>query len=54
MTYARSAWELAADTYLLKLERLQSKVLRTIGNFSRCTPVPDLHTALKFRTYKII
>jgi hypothetical protein len=39
------AWELAADTYLLKLQRLQKKVLRTIGNFSRCTPVCDLHTA---------
>jgi hypothetical protein len=45
MIYACSAWELAADTYLLKLQHLQNKVLRTIGNFSRCTPVRDLHTA---------
>jgi hypothetical protein len=45
MTYACPAWELAADTYPLKLQRLQNKVLRTIGNFPRCTPVRDLHTA---------
>jgi hypothetical protein len=41
ITYACAAWELAADTYLLKLQRLQNKVLRTIGNF----PVRDMHTA---------
>jgi hypothetical protein len=29
MTYACTAWELAADTNLLKLQRLQNKVLRT-------------------------
>jgi hypothetical protein len=39
------AWELATDTYLLKLQRLQNKVLRTIGNFPRCTPVRDMQTA---------
>jgi hypothetical protein len=44
-TYACPAWELAADTYLLKLQRLQNKVLCTIGNFPRCTPVRDMHTA---------
>jgi hypothetical protein len=32
-------------TYLLKLQRIQNKVLRTIGNFPRCTPVRDMHTA---------
>jgi hypothetical protein len=45
ITYACSTWELVADTYLLKLQRLQIKVLRTIGNFPRCTPVHNLHTA---------
>jgi hypothetical protein len=45
MTYACLAWEFAAHAYLLKLQRLQNKVLRTIGNFPRCTPVRDLHTA---------
>jgi hypothetical protein len=44
MTYACPAWELAADTYLLKLQSLQNKVLRTTGKFPRCTPVCDLHT----------
>jgi hypothetical protein len=45
MTYACPAWELAADTYILKLLRMQNKVLRTTGNFPRCTPVRDLQTA---------
>jgi hypothetical protein len=44
MTYACPASELAADTCLLKLQRMENKVLRTIGNFPRCTPVLDLHT----------
>jgi hypothetical protein len=43
ITYAFPAWELAADTYLLKLECMQNKVLRTTGNFPRCTPVRDFH-----------
>jgi hypothetical protein len=37
MTYASPAWEFAADTHLIKLQRLQNKVLRTIGNFPRRT-----------------
>jgi hypothetical protein len=45
MSYACPAWELAADTYLFKLQRLRNKVLPTIGHFPRCTPVRDLHTA---------
>jgi hypothetical protein len=43
--YACPACELATDTYLLKLQRLQNKVLRTIGNVPRCTPVRHMHTA---------
>jgi hypothetical protein len=54
ITYACPAWELAADTYLLKLQRLHNKVLRTIGNFPRCTPVRDMHTVLTFHMYMII
>jgi hypothetical protein len=46
MIYACSAWELAADTYLLKLQRLQNKVLCSPGYFQRSTQVYDLHTAL--------
>jgi hypothetical protein len=45
MTYASPAWEFAADTYLIKLQRLQNKVLRTIGNSSRRTPVREIHMA---------
>jgi hypothetical protein len=47
MTYACHAWEFAADNHLLKLQRLQNKVLRTIGNFARRTPVRHLHMAFK-------
>jgi hypothetical protein len=43
MTYACPAWEFAAESHLLKLQRLQNKVLRTIGNFPRRTSVHDLH-----------
>jgi hypothetical protein len=46
MTYASPSWEFAADTYLMKLQRLQNKVLRTIGNYPTRTPVRDLHLAL--------
>jgi hypothetical protein len=35
MTYACTAWELSADIHHLKLQRLQNKVLRTIGKFPR-------------------
>jgi hypothetical protein len=47
MTYACPAWEFAADTYLLKLQRLQNKVLRTIANYRRRTPTRDLHKVFK-------
>jgi hypothetical protein len=45
MTYACPAWEFAAECHLLKLQRLQNKVLRTIGNFSERTSVRDMHKA---------
>jgi hypothetical protein len=45
MTYASLAWQFAADTRLLKLKRLQNKVLPIIGNFPRSTPVRELHKA---------
>jgi hypothetical protein len=34
------------NTHLLKLQRLQNKVLRTTGNFPRHTPVCELHKAI--------
>jgi hypothetical protein len=33
MTYASPLWELAADTHLLKWQRLQNKELRMLANF---------------------
>jgi hypothetical protein len=55
MSYACLAWDSAADTYLLKLQRLQNKVLRTIVTFPKCTPVRSLHTAFKLLyTYTIL
>jgi hypothetical protein len=45
MTYACPAWELVADTYFLKLQRMQNKVLRAIGRFPRYSPVRYLYTA---------
>jgi hypothetical protein len=47
MTYACPAWEVAAECHFLKLERLQNKVLRTIGNFPRSTSVRDMHVAFQ-------
>jgi len=37
MTYACPAREFAADRYLLKLQRLQNKILYTIDNLPRRT-----------------
>jgi hypothetical protein len=45
MTYASPAWEFVPHTHLLKLQRLQNKVLHTTGNFPRHTPVRELHKA---------
>jgi hypothetical protein len=37
-TYACPAWELTADSHLLKLQRPQNRVFRTTGN------LPQLYT----------
>jgi hypothetical protein len=47
MNYVCPAWEFAAEIHLLKSQRLQSRVLRTIGNFSRHTSVRDMHVAFQ-------
>jgi hypothetical protein len=47
MTYAYPTWEYAVDTHLLKLQCLQNKVFRAIGNLDRCTPVCKLLVAFK-------
>jgi hypothetical protein len=45
MTCACPAAELAADTYILKLQRLQNNALRTTGIFPRYIPIRDLNMA---------
>jgi hypothetical protein len=45
MTYACPDWEFSAETHLLKLQRLQNKILRTIGNFPKGESVRDMHAA---------
>jgi hypothetical protein len=47
MTYACPAWEFAAETHLLKFQRLQNNVLRTTGKLQRSTPVRDFHIAFQ-------
>jgi aminoglycoside N3'-acetyltransferase len=47
MTYVCPAWEFAAESPLLKLQRLQNRVLSTIGNFRRPTSVHDMHVAFQ-------
>jgi hypothetical protein len=43
MTYACPTWEYAADTHLLKLQRLQNRVLSA----DRFTRVRELHVAFR-------
>jgi hypothetical protein len=50
MTYACSAWEFTAECHLLKLQRLQNRVLRTIGNFPRRTSVHEIMNMEMFAT----
>jgi hypothetical protein len=47
MIYTCPALEFAAETYLLKLQRLQNLVLRTIGKLPRRTLVRDTHVAFQ-------
>jgi hypothetical protein len=47
MSYACPAWEFAADTHLMKLQRLLNKIVHIIGKFLRSTPIPDMHTAFQ-------
>jgi hypothetical protein len=47
MTYVCPTWEYAADTYFLKLQRLQNRVLCTTGNLDRCIAACELHVTFK-------
>jgi hypothetical protein len=53
LTYVCPAWEFAADSYLLKLQRLQNRALRTICNLPRHTPIRDLHRSFKIPYHMI-
>ena len=46
LTYAAPVWSNTSSYSYHRLQISQSKCLRVIGNFSRCTPVPRLHTTL--------
>jgi hypothetical protein len=47
MTYPCPAWEPAADTRLMKLQRLQNKVLRNTGKFPKSTLIRDMHMTFR-------
>jgi hypothetical protein len=47
MTHICPTWEYGADAHLLKLQRLQNRVLRAIGNLDRRTVVDELHVGFK-------
>jgi hypothetical protein len=47
ITYACPTREYAADAHLLKLQRLQNRVLHAIRKLDRCTPVRKLHVAFR-------
>jgi hypothetical protein len=47
MVYSCPTWEYAADAHHLKLQRLQNRVLRAIGNIDRRTSVRKLNVAFK-------
>jgi hypothetical protein len=43
LTYACPTWEFVAECHLLKLQRLQNRVLCSIGNFPRHMSIRDMH-----------
>jgi hypothetical protein len=47
MTYACSTFEFWADIHLKKSHWLQNKVFRTVGKFTRNTPITDMHNAFQ-------
>jgi len=46
LTYAAPVWSNTSSTNYRRLQILQSKCLRVIGNYPRCTPIPRLHATL--------
>jgi hypothetical protein len=54
ITYACHAWEFAADTDLMKLQRLQNKSFAPLANFQETPRFVICIYPLKFHTYMII
>ena len=46
LTYAAPVWSNTSNSNYRHLQTLQSKCLRVIGNYPRCTPIPLLHSTL--------
>ena len=46
LTYAAPVWRNISPSTYHRLQVLQSKCLRVIGDYPRCTPIPRLHTTL--------
>jgi len=46
LTYAAPVWSNTSTSNYRRLQILQSKCLRVIGNYPRRTPIPRLHSAL--------
>jgi hypothetical protein len=53
MTYVCPTWEFAADIHLIKLQRLQKKVFRAIGNLDRRTRSAFCIWSLEFRSVRL-
>jgi hypothetical protein len=49
MIYVCPTWLSAADSHVLKLQRLRNRILRTTDNFSKRTPTRDLHVLAAFK-----
>jgi hypothetical protein len=46
LTYAAPVWSNTSSYNYRRLQISQSKCLRVIGNYPRCTPIPRLHATL--------
>jgi hypothetical protein len=42
------------QSHLMKLQQMQNNVFRTIGKFTRNTPIRDKHNAFQISKYAII
>jgi hypothetical protein len=47
MTYTYPTWDYEADANLLKLQPLQNRTLRAVGNVDSRTPVLEWHVVFK-------